>query len=111
MSWKDKFFTLINTRFYTKEEIDSKATVVFIGYKNFILNYNEKRFEPCDINLSYDPNIAPYVLVMELPFGGYGFEAISDNSANMIQDETGGFEVNQKFMIVDFYRYIGESHE
>lgn len=23
MSWKEKLFTLINTRFYTKEEIDS----------------------------------------------------------------------------------------
>ncbi len=111
MSWKDKLFTLINTRFYTKEEIDSKATVVFIEYgTNFSLRYNGKEFTSSCMRIGYDGGNTVYssILVMELPFGNYSFEATSDSSADISQNDGGVFEVNQKLIFADAYKLIAE---
>lgn len=111
MSWKDKLFTLINTRFYTKEEIDSKATVVFIGYaQDFSLEYNGKEFTSTRMRISINVSNEIYssILVMELPFGNYSFEATDVFKANMTQNENGGFVVNQKLIFADAFLLIGE---
>lgn len=110
MSWKEKLFTLINTRFYTKEEIDSKATVVFIGYDHdFSLQYNGKEYTSNYMRIGFDSNtVYSNILVMELPFGNYSFEATSEYSSNMIQEEDGGLEVNQKLIFVEAFELIGE---
>lgn len=113
MSWKEKLFTLINTRFYTKEEIDSKATVVFIGYDHdhYSLRYNGKDFTSNSIRIGIDGSantVDSNILVMELPFGNYSFEATSEYHANMFQDEGGQLEVNQKLIFADAFELIGE---
>lgn len=112
MSWKDKLFTLINTRFYTKEELDSKATVVFIGYDNeFSLQYNGEVFTSTNIRIGSTPDadvVFSNVSVMELPFGNYSFENTSETTANMFQSESGVLEVNQKLIFADARLLIGE---
>lgn len=110
MSWKDKLFTLINTRFYTKEEIDSKATVVFINPNNFRMGYNGNTFESTNIEI-IDGRSSCF-LAMELPFGRYDVTPSGDMTVDISQDDEGvDLRVNQKFMFIDAHGYFGEPQE